>query len=457
MKIIIFGTGQLYKKYKDRLSFCEIVAFLDNDINKQGKILDGHLVDSPNNVFINNYHYDFIIILSKFYLEMREQLLRIGVPADRIIDKEHRCGFPQIRYVNELNAVDNLQLNKGKILLVTHAMNYTGAPLMLYNMAKVLKRNQFEVCVYTEYWGELVMKYLQAGIHVHKFDDFAFSEGEIELYFSKYDMIVVNTVVLFRLITKLKSLQKPIIWWLHEEEDTYRTFHIEKKDITRYAHLHIYGVGNRAINAFRAVAGETAVKQLVYGIDHEENTNQVVMKEKLTFAVIGFVCKRKAQNFFVQAVRENWHLWKDKARFVIVGDIAKDQRNEIEKGGIIQVTGAIDHDKMLEIYSAIDVVVCPSLYDPMPVVLAEGMMNRKICIASDMTGTAEFIEPYRNGLICKAGDVGSLSECIQWVIDHRDKMAEIGEQAYETYKNHFSMKSFEQNVMSIVDQYIYEE
>ncbi len=388
MRIIIFGTGQLFKKNKDRLSFCKIIALLDNDINKQGKVIDGYLVDSPDNIFIKNYDYDFIIILSKSYLEMREQLIMIGVPESRIIDKEHRIGFPAIRHVEEMNAVDIPQMKKGKVLLVTHDMNYLGAPLMLYNMARVLRKNQYEVCVYTKNWGELTMKYLQAGIHVHKFDDFEFTEDEMKQYFSQYDIIVVNTVVLFKLVQKLELLQKPVIWWLHEEEDAYSIFNVKKEDVASYAHLHVYGVGNRAISTFRAVTENDSIAPLIYGIDHEESTSLDVKKEKLTFAVIGF-----AQDIFVEAVKQNWSLWKEKAKFVIVGDITEEQRSEFEKDELVQVTGAIDHDKMKDIYSEIDVVVCPSLHDPMPVVLAEGMMNRKVCIASDMTGTAELIEP----------------------------------------------------------------
>ncbi|MCI7791067.1 MAG: glycosyltransferase [Lachnospiraceae bacterium] len=452
MRVVVFGTGRFYKKYIHRLAMCDIVILLDNNAIKQGTVIDGYMVDSPNN--ISKYQYDYIIILSKALEEMREQLIKLGVPQNLIIDKEHRSSFPNIRYVEEINAIGRLQSAKGKILLVTHAMNYTGAPLMLFNMAKILINNHYEVCVYTESWGEMTMKYLQAGIHVHKFDDFEFTESEIDKYFSQYDMIVVNTIVLFRLVHKLEYLQRPVIWWLHEEEDAYAEYHVKKEDIPEYFQLHVYGVGNRPMNAFKVFSDSGLIESLIYGIEGEQCLNFNLEKEKITFAIIGNVCKRKAQDIFVEAVRQNCNLWKEKAKFIIVGDITKEQRSEFEKDGLVQVTGVVDHDKMKEIYLGVDVVVCPSLHDPMPVVLAEGMMNRKVCIASDMTGTAELIEPYHNGLVCKAGDVGSLSECIQWVIDHRDKMAEMGEHAFQTYQNHFSMEAFERNVMEIVNQYI---
>ena len=42
MKVVIFGTGLYYKNRKQSLEDkVEITAFLDNDLNKTGKVLDG--------------------------------------------------------------------------------------------------------------------------------------------------------------------------------------------------------------------------------------------------------------------------------------------------------------------------------------------------------------------------------------------------------------------------------
>ena len=79
------------------------------------------------------------------------------------------------------------------------------------------------------------------------------------------------------------------------------------------------------------------------------------------------------------------------------------------------------------------------------------MMNEKVCIVSDMTGSADYIIPYENGLICKAGDVDSLVERINWVLDNKQEMKRIGENAYQIYKKHFAMEQFEKNILEIVE------
>ena len=120
----------------------------------------------------------------------------------------------------------------------------------------------------------------------------------------------------------------------------------------------------------------------------------------------------------------------------------------------MKVFGSIDHGDLLKIYSEIDVVVCPSRNDPMPVVLAEAMMNKKICVASDMTGTAEMIIPYENGLVCHAGDVDSLSQQIEWILDHKEQLGSMGEKAYEVYRQNFSQEQFQIRLCRIVDNII---
>lgn len=87
MKIIIFGTGLYYKNRKQSLGKdVEITAFLDNDLNKTGKILDGVEIVSP--LKVKTLHYDRILLMSREtnHAEMIQQLTELGVGKDDIIN-----------------------------------------------------------------------------------------------------------------------------------------------------------------------------------------------------------------------------------------------------------------------------------------------------------------------------------------------------------------------------------
>ena len=102
-------------------------------------------------------------------------------------------------------------------------------------------------------------------------------------------------------------------------------------------------------------------------------------------------------------------------------------------------------------YEEIDVVVCPSRNDPMPVVVTEGMMMKKVCIVSEDVGQATILTDGESGLICRTGDAEDLCKKMKWAIDHKDRCVEMGNKAHELYKQFFSMEKFEHNVMKIME------
>lgn len=448
MRIIVFGTGKVYAANRERLSAMNIVAFLDNNPDRQGTYLDGKIIDLPENIV--KYAYDYILIASVYHKEMREQLVRQGVDGGTIIDAKHRGFWEKIRKRESYELSQNGIAAK-RILLITHDLSLTGAPLMLYYAAKILKENGYGVTVYSRADGPLRYDYLRRGISVCLFEDYGFGESEIEQYFSRYHTILVNTVVLSGLVRKLEKAALPVMWWLHEEDNVYEEYQIRK--LPQYDKLHVYCVGKRAVDSYEKYSGNRNAKQFVYGIPEEIGRQQkhgIACDKKIVYAIIGCVSERKGHDTFMASIQKNWERWKDKAEFWVIGIITGSQRKEMEETGAVRVFGSLEHSDLIKMYAQIDVVVCPSRNDPMPVVLAEAMMNRKVCIASDMTGTAEKITPYENGLICHAGDVDSLSEQIEWVMAHKGRLETMGEKAYEVYKLHFSQERFQKNLLQIV-------
>ena len=94
------------------------------------------------------------------------------------------------------------------------------------------------------------------------------------------------------------------------------------------------------------------------------------------------------------------------------------------------------------IYSKIDIVVCPSREDPLPIVMTEAMMYRKPCIASDSTGTADYIKDGINGFVCKTEDSEDLCEKMRYFIHHQEKIEIMGKEARKVYEEYFTMDKF---------------
>ena len=453
MRIAVFGTGACYRYKKEVLNNFEIVVMFDNAKEKQGSYIDGVYVDKPENV--SNYAVDFIFLVSDYYREMRTQLLELGVPDRKIIDKEHLGLFGEWNICKRKEYREEkvfCKESKAKVMLYSHDMSLTGAPLVLFDMACVLKEEGYEVDVFTPREGNLIYDYLNKGISVTVLqssqEEFPIDVEEVK---RKYDLVVACTFCCHSVVKKLNDTGIPVVWWIHEAEDVYTIYAEDFDKDTVGENVHVYGGGSKAIEVFKNYTGQENVKELLYGVENRNVEISCQEKEKRVFAVVASVHQRKGQHIFVKAIENNWKEWKDKAEFWIIGDMTDKQREDLEGLNFVKLFKHMDREHLKEIYRDIDVIVCPSLRDPMPVVLVEGMVQKKVCIVSDATGTAQFIEPYVNGLLCHAGDVESLAEMIQWVLDNPEKIGSVGEKGHEIYLNHFAMERFRQNVLRVME------
>lgn len=83
-RLLIFGCGKKAKeisRYIDKRKN-KILCYIDNDAQKVGKEYLGKTVVAPND--IQNLEYDYILIASIYWKEMRQQLLELGIERKKI-------------------------------------------------------------------------------------------------------------------------------------------------------------------------------------------------------------------------------------------------------------------------------------------------------------------------------------------------------------------------------------
>lgn len=84
-KVLVWGTGSFSREITELFnSNVKIIAFLDNDTNKQGNMYSEKFkIISPQ--IIGEINYDYIIVASSFESEIMKQLIQLGVKSNRII------------------------------------------------------------------------------------------------------------------------------------------------------------------------------------------------------------------------------------------------------------------------------------------------------------------------------------------------------------------------------------
>lgn len=118
----------------------------------------------------------------------------------------------------------------------------------------------------------------------------------------------------------------------------------------------------------------------------------------------------------------------------------------IDQSENIEYLGILNRTQLRQEFRVIDVVVCASYEETLSLTIVEGMMNSKICITTDNTGIAEYIEDGVNGFICKAGNADSLAEKMKYIIDHFNELDEVRKNARKTYEKFFTLDILGENL-----------
>lgn len=465
MKILLFGTGKIYQAYKQWFDHYEITYLLDNDISKQGKHLDDIVILSPSMGV--NTDYDAIFILSTYTNEMKKQLVSLGVNEDKIFYYyDIRTGMNKdVMFYGDKKSLSVRTKTKSKnkrILLITHNLETTGAEVVLLDAAKILKKNGYDVIVATQEDGPMRQSFVDEGILVIiDTGTGVFHLTSIE-WINKLNpnIVLVNTIFMHHLF-KCGAISIPVIWWLHDSEALYQWTQCEC--LNRYYHnnIHVYAVSTLAKEPFVARCPNWPIKLLPYGIrDINEPgfSNYNLDSDKLVFATIGAIAERKGQNVLFEAIRLLPNEERNRCEFWLIYQpiIASDYADAILEMSAsipeVKMIGQIAHEKMGEIYKKISALICPSTSDTLPTVTVEAMQSYCPCIVSDGTGTARYIENFKNGFVFINGDANALTEKILWIIHNKNKLPVMGKEARKTYEKNFSMEIFETNLMKAVKE-----
>ncbi len=461
MKYLIFGTGEYYNRYKKWFERDAITALLDNAPEKQNTSLDGVPVVSPIQGI--QMEYDAVMILSVHVKAMKQQLLGLGVPPEKIyhyydlhdlicLDSSRKPGWYKkpIQYYGKAASV------KSGILLLSHDLELGGPALALYHMAQILKKHGKTITVASEIDGPLREVMEEEGIPVVIDFNLQIETMKEAGWTDGYSLILCNTMNFYRFLSE-RNTEIPILWWLHDSLFFYDGVNREvmkKISLTRLKAVSVGPVPKEAILEFLP---ELECGELLYGVADTENSSIRGQKDSVfRFITIGFLEGRKGQDVLIQAIRKLSENSRKECEFLIVGQdktlFGDGLRCESKELKEIIFKGSVNRETLHRLLDCSDMMICPSREDPMPTVAAEAMMHSVPCLLSDAVGTASYIQDGENGILFVNEDVQMLAHRIEWCIEHRGQVKEMGKRARELYEKYFSMQVFEKRLFEILDE-----
>lgn len=461
MRIIIFGTGQYWNNRKKYiLEACDIVCFLDNNSDKWKQEFCGALIDSPKNIL--NYTFDYVVIMCKSQEEVYNQLIGLEVPEQKIITYNK---FKQIGLKNYYVRYGKCEDTHYDVIAISTALDYNGGTIAAVYAVKALQRSGKKVLLCAPNCNDKMIEELMAdNLEILIAPSLPVAINDVLMaYIRNSKMVLLNVFQMLPLACSLNGL-KPLMWWIHEPNELYvpvlEEFH-EYGNQDFFEKVNIVAVSEIAKNNFNERFPNSIKKTLPYSIPDlkkNENINKATNNE-VTFALIGIVNERKAQDIYIDAIKQLSNDEMDKTRFYIIGyyDNGEYASRIIEEAKNLEkiiITGNLTREEMDNIYSEIDIVVCPSREDPLPIVMTEAMMYGKPCIASDSTGTADYIDNGVNGFVCKTEDSEDLCEKMRYFIHNPERINEMGQEARKVYEEYFTMDKFADRLCAAMDETI---
>ncbi|MCI8981912.1 MAG: glycosyltransferase family 4 protein [Hungatella sp.] len=460
MRLIIWGTGNLYQKYKDYLFRFDIIKLCDSNENKQGTIIDNIEVIKPSQLV--EYAFDMVVVMSTAIKQICDELKRIGISDKKVILYSQLCLLNNsqicIHHAATEVSFDSWYIqNKSDILLISHGYSYTGVPVALYNMAMVLKKMGYSVLMAAMEGGPLSKELESSGIDYIDDLEMFYQTNNFTSMLSMFKVVVIGTFALYHFVISLDIKEIPVLWWIHE---TYAQYYVGKEELPQKDNIKFFAGGNRVKKIFNNYYEKVKIKNLQYCIPDSHDAadkNLQNKKENLVVAIIGTIEYRKAQDILLDAIIKMPIKYKSKIKIIIVGKPFKQSisfaekvkilRNQIEN---IEWIYEMSQKELDVFYKDIDVLVCPSRDDPMPIVVTQAMMHEKVCIVSEHVGQAEFIEESENGFVIPNEDSSKLMDILMWLLDNREQCALIGKASRKIYEKEFSEEIMERQLSKIL-------
>ena len=168
-----------------------------------------------------------------------------------------------------------------------------------------------------------------------------------------------------------------------------------------------------------------------YGVDLDRFSiqHQSGNSRPFRFLFAGLVCARKGIPLLLEAWKRlnptNAELW-------IVGPLTPTAARECRSSENVKIVGKVPNTELASIMSQSDVFVFPSYFEGFGLVLLEAMAAGLPVLTTTATAAPDIVTQELDGFVIEPGNLDALTNRIQFCLNNRDRIAEMGKAARAT-------------------------
>lgn len=348
------------------------------------------------------------------------------------------------------------------VMIVSHELQLTGAPVALRYMAHSLIKLGFRPIVFSPSEGKLADS-LEADKIPVIISNRVINNSPIRKYVRLFEFAVLSTIVCSPLVTLLSDSPISVLWWIHEARVSYHEGQLNVMPNQIGNNIHIYCGGEYAQNVLADYFPSYDSKVLLYVVP-DFSLNKLNVKyydiknpdNKIVFALIGSVMERKGQDVLASAilslpvniVKQCLFLFIGLKHSITLADNIDYVMNMYPEN--VRYIDEVSPEQLKSVYKQMDCLICASKDDPMPVVVTESLLLGKPVICSDNTGFTQFIDDKVNSFLYKNNDYLELAEKICCFVKGEYLSDSVSANARKIYDENFSEVAFDSSIKNVL-------
>lgn len=369
------------------------------------------------------------------------------------------------------------------VLLVSHLLDYSGAPLALLALVEPLQRMGLAVIVLSPVDGPLQQAFEQKGCRVlvaprpQDIDPLCFRMVGAEL-------CICNTVVMSACF-RAYSAVLPTLLWIHEnmcppaaereflyteneslwgwESATYGVMNPRLLQTLQPLQKRVAFCSDWARAPFRELLPDSFV--LPYIARDQSAAEEAELPSPrggafVHFAFIGSYNQRKSPHLIIEALALMPPQLRRRCRITLVGQpavrdaYALNLETRAAPFAEVQLLPVMEPQDVQRFLKTVDVLLCPSQTDPMPLVVTEAWMHGCAVVMSEAVGQRCLAEEgeSRNAYVVPVGDAAALAAVMQHLAEHTEELPRLSQNARRTYCRRFDAETAARRWMEQAEQ-----
>jgi GT2 family glycosyltransferase/glycosyltransferase involved in cell wall biosynthesis/SAM-dependent methyltransferase len=353
-----------------------------------------------------------------------------------------------------------------KLLLVAHDLSLSGAPLILYHLARYLAQNGFTITVLSSKDGPLRELYNQVNIKVIVEPTALDDARVLPPFIIEHGVVLVNTILAWRAVHAARAFERPCLWWIHEAQ------YGQQMAFTKHQVTEAFAIADKIIFPAKATAALYAAfcasnNQVCIHTGLDTPTPGALphgfekKPEKFYVVNIASVENRKGQDVLLASIAMLPGKIRSQFEVYIVGRILERKyyrtlSKRFKRQKNIHFIGEVPHTTALAYLQIADVFVLSSRDEVLPVTLLEAMSLGKGIIASRVGGIAEVVDHGVNGILVEPENARAMAQNLELVYRDREHLTQLSHQARNTFTERLTLNRFGQEfnrlLAEVVDQ-----